>query len=353
MDSTSVAVMKILHVLPELNIGGVERHVIDLATEQTRLSHQACVVSAGGRMEHQLPDTVERLHLLVHRKSLFSVLRCALQLARKVRSEKWQIIHAHSRVPAWIALFASRFSGVPFVVTAHVNFGTKWPPVYLPYRRAGQVICVSCAVQQGMKDCFSANTTVVLNGLDEPTQRWNPSKAELPRFLFVGRLSAVKGLQDVLPQLPKSMEWRLDVVGDGPLREQLAEQCQNLSIDDRVTFHGYREDVDAFMSQASCLLFPSYQEGMPLTLARAIQIGLPVLASQIGPVEEMCSDVATLLPVGGGLEWNQALCDVLDGKSSGSAMNRQAVPSLRQMTEQTLAVYEQLLTTEDHGSARS
>ena len=51
--------MKIIEILPELDIGGVERHVIDLTSELARRGHQILVVSAGGKMQKQLSPQVK------------------------------------------------------------------------------------------------------------------------------------------------------------------------------------------------------------------------------------------------------------------------------------------------------
>ncbi len=146
-------------------------------------------------------------------------------------------------------------------MTAHVVFGNKSPWIYAPYRDAARVICVSNAVREGMKECFYDNTQVVLNGLDEPKVRWNEKNLEGPvRFLFVGRLSPVKGLHDALRAMPEDMEWTLDVLGDGPMRAELEEISKERGFTERVIFHGYSDKADDFMARSSCLLFPSYTE---------------------------------------------------------------------------------------------
>lgn len=307
--------MKIIEILPELDIGGVERHVIDLANELSRRGHEILVISAGGQMLPQLAPAVEHRTIPVHKKNPLEVLKCAGLIAGMVKREGWQILHAHSRVPAWIAHIAALRRGTPLIVTAHVDFGNKKRWVYHPYRRAEKVICVSEAVREGMRSCFYDNTQVILNGLDAPRARWACSPGEETKFLFVGRLSGVKGLQDALKALPEGGGWSLDVLGDGPMMAELKETAASRGFESRAVFHGYvaAEVCDEYMAKSSCLLFPSYKEGMPLTLARAVQIGIPVIASDIGPVAEMCATPERLLPAGDCGRWQEAISAFIGG----------------------------------------
>ncbi len=334
-----MAAMKILHILPELQLGGVERHVIDLAGEQIRRGHEVLVVSAGGQMEKQMDPHVSLRHLPVHKKNPFTGYFCARAIARLIRSEGWQIIHAHSRVPAWIANWTAHMVDVPYVVTAHVAFGNRTRWIYAPYRDASRVICVSRAVQDAMKDCFYLNTTVIINGLKRPKKLWNPANRALNKLLFVGRLSSVKGLQDVLRVLPKDADWTLDVVGEGPQKEEWQKICDERGICDRVFFRGYSDDVENYMAQSSCLLFPSYFEGMPLTLAQAILVGIPVLASDIEPVAEMKGGKTGLILVGDLEAWRGALDGFLKRHEKPAEFSRSCVPTIEQMVDQIEDVY--------------
>ena len=336
--------MKIMHILPELQIGGVERHVIDVANAQAERGHGVTVISNGGQMESQLSPSVKRVHLPVHKKNPFTALYSARKAAALAAREGTEIVHAHSRVPAFIAMLASRRAGIPYVVTAHSVFGTQTRWIYAPYRAADAVICVSKAVQDGMKNCFYDNTRVILNGFAQPERHWNPSNRSANRLLFVGRLSNVKGLQDVLKALPVEMSWTLDVVGDGPQRAEWERIAQERGISDRVTFHGYSDDVERFMAEASCLLFPSYTEGMPLTLAQAILVGLPALASDIRPVAEMKGDKIGLLPPGDIAAWKNALTDFLNGDLTPPEFPLSAVPTMESMVDGILKTYSDCIS---------
>ena len=331
--------MKILHILPELQIGGVERHVIDLANELNARGHETMVVSAGGRMESQLDRGVRTLRLPVHKKNPFTGYYCARRITHVVREEKFDIIHAHSRVPAWIAMWASRMSGVPYVVTAHVDFGTKTRWIYIPYRKSAATICVSEAVREAMRGCFYENTRVIVNGLKKPCEYWNADLRNAGKLLFVGRLSSVKGLQDVLRALPLDCPWTLDVVGEGPQMEEWKAICVERGIADSLVFHGFSDNVEHFMANSSCLLFPSYNEGMPLTLAQAVLVGIPVLASNIDPVVELKGDAQGLLPPGNGPAWANALEEYLKYNAPCPVFDPERVPTLAKMVDQTCEVY--------------
>lgn len=334
--------MRIIEILPELDLGGVERHVIDLSNELAARGHKILVVSAGGQMQKQLSEKVEHRTLAVQKKNPLVGYYCARKIASWIKTEGWQIIHAHSRVPAWIAGWASHMAGVPYIVTAHVVFGNKSPWIYRPYRKAAKVICVSKAVQEGMKECFFENTQVIVNGLDEPKYKWSRPQEPPVKFLFVGRLSQVKGLQDALKAMPKDLDWTLDILGDGPMRKELEELTALLGLSAKVTFHGYSDQADKYMSCASCLLFPSYTEGMPLTLARAAQIGLPVIASNIPPVAEMAGTTKGLLEPGDIKAWHAAITDLIKNNDTYQLMPTDKIPTLQKMVDADEGIYQRL-----------
>ncbi len=337
--------MNIVEILPELDIGGVERHVIDLTAELARRGHKITVVSAGGKMQRQLSPEVAHRELPVHKKNPLTGYICARKISAWAKADGWQLIHAHSRVPAWIASWAAKMADLPYVVTAHVDFGNKSPWIYAPYRKAAKTICVSAAVREAMKTCFFDNTQVVLNGLEEPSEKWHYAQhSGAPvKFLFVGRLSPVKGLQDALRAMPLEYEWSLDVLGDGPMKEELEKLSAELGLSKRVTFHGYSEKADTYMASSSCLLFPSYTEGMPLTLARAVQIGIPVLAADIGPVSEMLHGHDGLLLPGDIPSWSAAITEFIKTAQPPCRFPKESVPTLSAMTDAVEDIYRQLV----------
>lgn len=342
--------MKILELLPELEEGGVERHVVALATGMNQRRHKICVVSRGGKLALTLPESVFHRQLPVHSKNPAVILYCSLRIAAMVKREGFQLVHAHSRVPAWIGFLASRKAGIPLVVTAHFLSGNRSRWIYIPYRKAVRVICVSRAVEQEMAGCFSGNTTVVRNGLAPPSTRWQgPStNEEIINLLFIGRLTHSKGLQDIIPALAgirTTKKWRLDILGDGPLRSELEKLADVNGVADRIFFHGFNDDTDRWLVNCSCLLFPSHHEGMPLTLARAIQLFTPIIASDILAVRELCSRSESLIAPGDMSKWRDALENFINTGRDLGGFNPNTIPTLEEMAVETEKVYHRVLSS--------
>lgn len=193
---------------------------------------------------------------------------------------------------------------------------------------------------------------VIPDGVPDPGVQWRGPEAGAPvTFLFAGRLTAVKGIDvavDALLSLPDGVPpWRFLVLGDGPLRGDLEERVRRRG-DDRVQFLGFREDVFDHMATASCLLFPSRVEGMPLALSEALRIGIPVLASDIPAVRGMVREGEALIPAGDVAAWRRAVTMVLEGNAP-----RGLTPSVDfgfdTMVERYLALYRRVLGQEAGG----
>jgi len=336
--------LKVIMLLPEFEEGGVERHVLWLATCLEEQGHDVLLATAGGKLESSLPREVHVLRLPVQRKNPFTAFYSGLRLAALARLENADLFHAHSRVPAWIARWAAALSGKPWVVTAHDRYRKN--AAIAPFRRANGAICVSEAVRAHLEGFLPKRTVVVRNGIPDPSARWRRHEDQAPyRFLFVGRLTKRKGLHVALEALAELEEkaWALDVVGDGPQRSELENQVLVLGIEDRVRFWGFRDDVADWMARADCLLFPSFDEGMPLTLMQAIRVGLPVLASRIDPVAELVEDESRLIPPGNAAAWKEALLEVLDGRKTPPVYEPTLVPAAMEMAGQVLRFYGTVL----------
>jgi glycosyltransferase involved in cell wall biosynthesis len=80
------------------------------------------------------------------------------------------------------------------------------------------------------------------------------------------------------------------LVGEGPLRESLEAQAQQLGLGDRFVFHGFAKDVPAVLSAFDLSVFPSLWEGTPLTAFEALAMGKPIVSTDADGLLDILRD---------------------------------------------------------------
>ncbi len=139
------------------------------------------------------------------------------------------------------------------------------------------------------------------------------------KLVFVGRLSPEKRVQDLLFALKKQSEVSLNIIGDGPQKEELEALTIQLGLNETVAFSGRKEWGDELFSELKrhdILVLPSENEGLPLVIAEAMSCGLPVIASNVGGIPEIVrNEVNGLLFEKGDLNMlEEAINRVKDGE---------------------------------------
>ena len=140
--------MKILQILPSLQMGGVERGTLEIAHALKKAGIPNAVASQGGPMAESLKAMgVPHFTLPLMSKNPFTIRRNAVRLAELVQKEGFTLMHARSRAPAWSVHWASKMCGVPWIATFHGVYGTKPAFFKIPYNRVMlkglRTICVS------------------------------------------------------------------------------------------------------------------------------------------------------------------------------------------------------------------
>ena len=305
--------------MPEFEEGGVERYVLQLCHEQLEQGHEIALATAGGKLEKFLNNKIKIIKLPVQRKNLFTGFYSAFKLAKLNKFYNWDIIHAHSRVPAFIAWITASLTKTKWIMTAHAPYSLNLG--IIPLKHSNGVICVSQAVYNHLQNYLPANSITIANGAREPKYKWQ-GDINNNKFLFVGYLAKRKGLDTAIKALGelKNYDWTLDILGDDSQRQELEELVNNLNLNSRVKFYGFRDDAEKFMSVASCLLFPSHQEGLPLTVNEALSVGLPIIASDIEPLRPLLRDenLNNLVAPGDINAWRTAIQNFLEFKTSSN-----------------------------------
>ena len=321
--------MKILYIIPEFNEGGAEFHLLNLI-QGLAAKHEITLATNGGNLESFLPENVKILHVESARKNIFTIIYAAIRLARLNKKFCWDLVHVHSRVPAWIAWLFSGLTGVKWLMTAHALYSLN--PGLIPLKHADGVICVSESVKAHLQKYLPAkNVKIIYNGINPPELLNNAP--ESIKFLFVGRLTSIKGLDIAIKALAGLVKykWTLDVIGEGSKREELESLVENLNLNNRVIFHGARSksQVNLFMSKSSCLLFPSLSEGMGLSVLEAASMKLPVIASDLPALREISQ--GGLVKAGDIDEWQKAIKNFIESRKA-SRIDSEKILTVDEMT---------------------
>ena len=159
--------MKIAQILPELNVGGVETGTVDLAKALKKQGDEPYVISNGGALEEELIKAgIPHLKLPVHRKSITS-LALIKKLHAFIEQERIDIIHARSRVPAWLAYLAVRRTNCDFITTCHGYYSKHFFSRVMGWGK--RVIAISHSIGRRMIDDFGVSpdrVTLIHRGVD-------------------------------------------------------------------------------------------------------------------------------------------------------------------------------------------
>ncbi len=167
---------------------------------------------------------------------------------------------------------------------------------------------------------------VIHNGIDLDSlatlreQHWARGVGQRPkRVAFLGRLVPVKRVDLFLEMARQCLdavneELTFDVIGEGPLAAELRGLADRLRLQERVTFHGFRPDAVALLTDVDALVFTSDHEGTPMAALEALAIGVLVVARAVGGLPEMLSGVAGCRLVEGDepAAFAAAVCAVLE-----------------------------------------
>lgn len=314
--------LTVVQLLPALESGGVERSTLEMAQALTRAGHRAVVVSRGGRLLPQLQASgAEHIALDIGRKSPLT-LRHALALRRLLQRDHVDIVHARSRLPAWLGLWALR--ALPradrphWVTTVH---GLNSPSPYSAVMTYGErVICVSQTVRDYVLNHYPQTDPnklrVIARGIDPAmfarqmgrgtqarqaiAEQFPQLGGEGPLLLLPGRGTRLKGHADALPVLAAlratgtdARLWLLGAVeaGRDAYITELQIQARHLRIAEFVAFTPPTSAIaQAYAASDLVLQLSRKPEAFGRTVLEALSVGRPVAGWAHGGVGELLGE---------------------------------------------------------------
>jgi polysaccharide pyruvyl transferase CsaB len=264
--------MKILMTTMKLDIGGAETHIVELCGELRRRGHEIVVASNGGVYVNELErQGIRHVKLPLHTKRISSVIRSYFGLKKLIKTERFDIVHAHARIPAFICGALSKKLGFRFMTSAHWVFkvNTLWKMIADWGERS---VAVSYDIKQYLIENYgvcSDNISVTINGIDIGKFSGETDAAPFidelgldksaRRVVCVSRIDRDRSLAPILlckaaPGLKKRFpELEVVIVGSGDDFSRLkaaADEANNASDKPYVKLCGSRTDINLAIASA-------------------------------------------------------------------------------------------------------
>jgi glycosyltransferase involved in cell wall biosynthesis len=311
-----VKVLLVNYEFPPLG-GGAANATMFMGRALVRLGHEATVLTSGfGSLQgHAVEEGVHVFRLRVRReradrsgpREMLSFLVAALRAAPRIARERSiEAAVVYFTIPCGpVGYILRRRRGIPYVLSLRGGDVPGLVPeldathrLIAPIRRALLrralgVVANSESLARLSEATDPIPVAVIPNGVDAEYFSPAPMRDRDPdsnvRVLFVGRFTAQKNLPVLLEAVAdlrrdSGCRFVIDVVGDGPLRDEWTRIGRNLRLDEVIHWHGWlsKDELRELYRQADCFANPSLYEGMPNTVLEAMACGLPVIASDIG-----------------------------------------------------------------------
>jgi glycosyltransferase involved in cell wall biosynthesis len=397
--------IRVLHVITRLDMGGSAQEALQtvlaldpqcyqvvlikgdtaesamISTELQRVNQQLAVASDKGVELINLPSLVRRI-------SPWNDLRAFVLIWSIIRRYKPHIVHTHTSKAGVLGRLAAWLARVPVIIHkphGHVFYGHFSPSLsrfFLHIERllgriTDHIVALTPMEARDyltLRVLTSDKISIIHSGVDVhrfiagAKQRTRKRKelgipADSMVIGYVGWLIPIKGVTHlvnamvrVAEKYPKSI---LVLVGKGDEKGEeeikLKEQVENLRLNDKVYFLGWRSDVDEIMGCFDIFVLPSSNEGMGRVLVEAMAAGLPVVASRVGGIPDLIKDGQNgiLVPPADAIALGNGIAALLEDKAKRKRMGQAGTKMCRQysteaMVERIDGLYRELLEECSH-----
>lgn len=380
----------ILQIIPELDAGGAERTAIDVAAALAESGARPLVATEGGRLVSELQARGGVwLPFPAKTKNPLAMAANVPKLARLIREEGVDLIHARSRAPAWVALAAARMTRRPFVTTYHGSYSgrSKVKVAYNSVMARGDVVIANSDFTADLIRAahpFAAERIRVIHrgtdfrrfaaGVVDPARvaalraDWGV-EPDARLVLLSARLTGWKG-HKVLIEAAKRLaergvtDVRYILAGDPQGREgyvrEIDDAIRRKGLEGVVLRVGHCADMPAaFMASAAVVVPSTEPEAFGRVAVEAQAMGAPVVVSELGAAVETVlapprapasERTGWSVPPGDAEALAEALGEALalgatarDGLASRARAHVLKRFSLERMIAETLDVYAALL----------
>ncbi len=271
--------------------------MVGIASGLAQRGHSVTVVTSdavGQSSYYPLDPLVNQINLnigSVSRKTkVFEACKRILEMRRVISNLKPDVVIGFMNSTYMLLFFALKGLGIPLVASEHVG-----PEYYesRPFQRflyhfmpfvATKIVVVSERVKLKFSRRICKSVFVIPNPVSFELEKQANVRGDSdePKILLaVGRLDSGKNHKDLISAFGAVSgavpDWNLHIVGDGELREELANQIHKLHLEDRIKLQGTVKDIRSEYLSAQLFVLPSLYESFGMVVAEALVHGLPVV----------------------------------------------------------------------------
>ncbi len=304
--STDRRTTRVVHLVGQLDVGGMEKLLVEFARHADRKEFDLHFLCLGNR--GPIADEIEQLGWPVTALEMKGLSPGVyLRLAKQLRRMQADVLHTHNTRPLIVGGLSARLAGVSRVIhTRHGQRAVNSRRQKLAFRLASMTLNRFICVSQDSADLTAAEGVsskrigTIWNGID--TERFQPGRDLRGPVVAVGRLSPEKDFATLIRAaaiaIRQDPSFRLEIAGDGVCMPALKDLIDQLGISDQsVRLLGPVQDIPGLLSRASVFALSSLTEGVSLAIMEAMASGLPVVATRVGGNPEVIADGETGLLV--------------------------------------------------------
>jgi glycosyltransferase involved in cell wall biosynthesis len=300
--------VKILHLVQKPQLRGAEIFASQLSTHLNNNGCQAMMISLfhGNSL---LPFGGKIIHLEGKIRNRFWDVRAWKKLAEIINAEQPDVIQANAGFTLKFAVFSKWLFGwkQPIVfrnastLSLYIKSSAakKWNNLFFAYTSRIVSVSHTCAMDfVKLYPKYHDRVCTIPVGIEESVLPFPDIIAnEAPLLIHVGGFTFEKnhvGLISIFEKLLKTIPAaKLWLVGDGPLRKEIENLCRQKKLENQVSFLGYKTNVMELIRRADLLVLPSIIEGLPATILEAFYCKVPVVAYDIGGINEIVTGNVT------------------------------------------------------------
>jgi len=333
--------LRVAHINLAKGFRGGERQTAILIEELSKLGYFQTLfyrdTSHRGIGEYLLSKKIPNLNLVSISKPYFFHLS---------KLQNFNLLHSHEAKGNQLAYFANRLYKIPYLITRRVQFTPKKNFFNLAiYKNANSIVALSTAIKRDLEKLDSSLSieTIPSAFYNSGNLQDEPLPIEIGAKKIVGHIGAVvdshKGQCTIL-ETAKLLQDRKDIhfvlIGDGRDLERCKKESRELQ---NISFLGYLDNPQRFISNFSIFVFPSHHEGLGSTLLDVMVKGVPIIASNVGGITDIIQDGQNgyLISAGDSRELKNRILNILSDEVVRKRFVQNSLAKVQNFSPQNMA----------------